>query len=490
MAVNQFLFKILMLLLIFISFVGIRASANLSVAEQAKKESTTDNNPKQQDQISPEAGSKVKAQDEMATVDVVVMGAPASELKAEDFVILDNNIPQKVSYLSRDQLPLAIVLMIDRSGSILQYLPVLQIAGVTALRRLKPDDQVALVGFDQRYEKLSDLTTDRLQVANLIAKIRVGDITNIYDPLYDVAEYLKINAPQRRHAIILISDNAPNFTSRHDAKHCRVALYETATTLYSIKIPNPREDSDIRLLAEESGGEVLEVNGSTSLKTALEEAIDRLRMQYTLGFKPSNPGRPGSLHKLVVNFANEESCPQCRLLMRGGYYAGKTTSFAPKEKAGLAGTKSKFQVDESLVQRNIQIAGTTTVDLDEIPFTVAGALEADSNNQPQAKIDLQIETEELDLSAVDNKRLARLAIAMFSADEKGKIVDTQWWKIEDRLSEKDYEKYSETGIPFSAKIPLKVINQFLKIVVYDVRSDKLGSRLLPLRNTVRQAPSR
>jgi hypothetical protein len=62
-----------------------------------------------------------------------------------------------------------------------------------------------------------------------------------------------------------------------------VELLETAATLYNIRIPNYSEDRNIRWLVEETGGEVLDVLDPASLKAALEKAMVRLRMQYTLG---------------------------------------------------------------------------------------------------------------------------------------------------------------------------------------------------------------
>ena len=64
------------------------------------------------------------------------------------------------------------------------------------------------------------------------------------------------------------------------------------------------------------------LKASASLQEALEKAISDLRLQYTLGFSPSDPGQEGSFHKLTVKLAAEDRCPACRLLVRSGYYAG------------------------------------------------------------------------------------------------------------------------------------------------------------------------
>ena len=52
---------------------------------------------------------------------------------------------QQVAHFSRDQLPLAVALVVDLSGSIQPFLRPLRYATLTALKTLKPEDQVALI---------------------------------------------------------------------------------------------------------------------------------------------------------------------------------------------------------------------------------------------------------------------------------------------------------------------------------------------------------
>jgi VWFA-related protein len=478
------------LLSIICSFlIGIQASGNLPVTAQTKEESKTDENREPRSSQGSGEGFKISTEVNLATADVTVVGAPASELRAEDFIVFDNGVAQKVSYFSRDQLPIAIAMLIDKSDSTKPYLPVLQVAGLTALRRLKREDQVALLAFDTNYELLSSLTDDRLRIAEKIGQLKFGGGTNIFDPLYEAASYLKKNAPQRRRAIILISDNGHHVDGIHDEKQCRVELLETATALYNIRIPASYEAPGIRELAEETGGDVMGVDGMGSLKEALENVIVQLRMQYTLGFDPSDPGKPGSFHKLNVQFANKERCPECQLSVRGGYYAGVAATLPLKEKAAAKAQRTDPKTDELLVQRSILIAGTTYLDLNEIPFEVSTNEQTDSKGQPQLQVDLKINPVDVDLSRAEGLRACKVIAAIFSADENGNGLGSSWLQIDQPLREEDYRQVMKNGIVFSTRVPLKVNNQILRIVVYDVRSDKLSSRFVKLRNTIEKKTS-
>ena len=142
---------------------------------------------------------------DLVTADITVTGAATPEFRAEDFVIYDNNLAQPITYFSHDQLPIAIALLIDSSYSIANHLNELQIAALTALGRLKAEDQVALFSFAERVSRLSDVTEDRLQIAKLVSHLTITPgATNIQAALLNASRYLRKVASRRRRAIILI----------------------------------------------------------------------------------------------------------------------------------------------------------------------------------------------------------------------------------------------------------------------------------------------
>lgn len=120
-----------------------------------------------QDQQTVEEIPKIKVDVSLVTMDLTVIPPTSGEFRAEDFIIYDNGVVQQVTHFSRDLIPLSVALVVDRSTSIEDYLPVLKKATLSALGHLKPEDQVALFSFDYETLKLKDFTVDH----NLIAKI-------------------------------------------------------------------------------------------------------------------------------------------------------------------------------------------------------------------------------------------------------------------------------------------------------------------------------
>jgi Ca-activated chloride channel homolog len=424
----------------------------------------------------------IKTDVNLVTIDVTVTGdAAVPEMKAEDFVIYDNNIAQPTSYFSQDQIPVAVAILIDNSGSITGYLHELQIAALSALRRLKPEDQVSLFSFSDQCTKVCDLTEDRLLVAKKINQLGIMGSTNVHGALKTVSHYLKNKAPGYRRAIILISDNCHNAGPENSQN----ALLESSITLYNVITDNSpycaNQSKKLMKIAEESGGEVMKVQG-TSLKQALEKAISSLRTQYILGFTPSNPGKNGSFHELKVRFANIDRCPECQIKARRGYYAGVSAPLIPPAQTPIASKQSPTEIDQQLLQRSIFTAGTVYTDLEEIRFMVSTDERIGSNGEPQIQVDLRIGPAGVDFTTIGNRHACKMTAAFFYAEQNGKILGTNWWDIERQLDEESYDRVIKTGIPFSAVIPLKVKKQILKIVIYDEKSGRMGSKLVQLHD--------
>ena len=281
---------------------------------------------------SAQGGFRFKVNVDLVTVDAIVRdreGNSVDGLQAEDFVLYDNGAAQQVTLFSRDELPLAVALLLDRSPSVANYLSEFRTTAWMELERFKPADRVVLFSFDQFPSRLTDLTEDRRLIATRVGEIVMGVNTNIYDALIESAHYLLAEAPARRRAIIMISDNYTNLL-HHDDKEALRAVLEASATLFSIKAPSEfrwaepiKDPKFIEQIAVAAGGQVLDLNAAETLSGALDKAIAHLRRGYTIGFTPSRPDAGDTFHKLTVKLAADKRCQGCTIQARSGYYARK-----------------------------------------------------------------------------------------------------------------------------------------------------------------------
>jgi VWFA-related protein len=260
-------------------------------------------------------GFKLKVDVQLVMVDAVVRdraGHPMDNLRREDFRVYENSVEQKIQSFSRDELPLAVALVVDRSGSVAPYMNELRHAAYQALSQLKRGDQVALFTFAGEVQRLEDLTTDRRRIADRIAQIHAGGGTNIIDALFDATYYLSAVARDRRRAIILISDNAATTKPRASQSQTIQLAMESETVVYSVKTAGDSTPLTMRVpiwlggtgsvnkVTQETGGEIIDVTRVGSLDAALATVISRLKLRYSLGYQSTNTSHDPGLRKIDV----------------------------------------------------------------------------------------------------------------------------------------------------------------------------------------------
>ena len=279
---------------------------------------------------------RLKADVDLVLVEATVRdqdGGIVNNLRPGNFRVDENGVEQQISYFSRDELPLAVALVLDCSGSMGPVLKQLHRVAFDTLSSLKPDDQVALFDFAARAELLAGLTRNRQRIADAIGIIRPGGGTVIPDALYEAALYLARAAPGRRHAIILVSDNENTLKGYCDEKRVIRQALESEAVIYSIRIaegshphsmyvllPIFREVS-VTKITHETGGEVIDARNIDSIRSAMATAISRLKQRYSLGYYSTNRRHDGAFREIEIRVTDGSNAGKYTVYARHGYYA-------------------------------------------------------------------------------------------------------------------------------------------------------------------------
>jgi Ca-activated chloride channel homolog len=431
-----------------------------------------------QPQLPPPQDFKLRVDVDLVTVDVSVYGTPARELRVDDFTVYDNNESQRLIHFSRDQLPLAVALVVDGSGSLYAYARQLQSAARVALGSLKPEDQVVLFGFSMFPTRLSDLTHDPARIIEKLIRLAPSGTTNIWDAIFVAAHYLRDKAPDYRRALILVSDNGQLIQWGQTGNSALEEALVAGAGVYAIRIPGSAElyaESDtVRMIADESGGEYLDAKTGEALMAALNQSVTKLRMQYTLGFNPVKPRDDGSFHTLRVALKGNGACPDCRVHTRKGYYDG-----AP----ALGGTATKrippLNDVPALVYSRMTLAAAEISEVKEIPFRASAAADSSSTTRTATKVDLQIDVAGVHFKTGYGLHAANLCIALFGSTADGICYSTDWKVLDLQLREEAYQRTVASGILHSAS--LRGAPRFITAVVYDMSNGKMGLQRLTMK---------
>ncbi|MGO9639864.1 MAG: VWA domain-containing protein [Candidatus Acidiferrales bacterium] len=173
-------------------------------------------------------------------------GQVIDDLKQQDFVLREDGTQQQIKHFSRDELPLAMALVVDTSESIRPYIESLRDTTEIALRSLKPEDEVALFTFSSDVNRVVDLTHDKQKVADAMENIEAGGSTDINDAIYDAAEYLRAQAPMMRRVIVLVSDNRGTRAGSAKPDAVVETVLKSDAPVYSLKISGDNGNRDNR----------------------------------------------------------------------------------------------------------------------------------------------------------------------------------------------------------------------------------------------------
>src|SRR5438093_1232297 len=158
------------------------------------------------------SAQSIRVTSDLVVVDAQVVdrktGAALEGLTREDFTILEDGVPQRITHFSQDQIPFSLLLSLDVSTSVLPILAQIHQGALHALQALRPDDEVAVMAFGVTSELVLGFTRDRDKVAAVIGTIdehvaaRVGQKTHIDDALFAAARYLRRDAAPNTRRVV------------------------------------------------------------------------------------------------------------------------------------------------------------------------------------------------------------------------------------------------------------------------------------------------
>jgi len=263
-------------------------------------------------------------------------------LRAEDFLLTDKGVPQKISLDDEAHQPLSLVVLMQTGGpAVHEFNKYANLETMLAAMLGEAPNQVSIVSFDSRPEAASPFTSDITQWTDAINHPDPGDSgAAIMDGLKYALNLLAKQPQANRRAILLISQPT-DVGSKTTAKEILQISGETNTAIYTLtfspqitrlkgalKDPPRTNDPPITLpngtysayfhlteplqmilsamhknVAEEvaslTGGEASEFNNQHELDDGLATLTRHMQNRYTLSFTPSSK-EPG-LHPIKVS---------------------------------------------------------------------------------------------------------------------------------------------------------------------------------------------
>lgn len=309
-----------------------------------------------------------RAQDEVLRTDISLVqlnvgvvdrnGRAITSLSRTDFNVYEDGIKQTISSFEPVNAPFSLVLLLDMSGSTLNFRSQLKLATIRFLDALAPEDRVAVVQFNAKIKKLTDFSTDRGKAAYAIEIADGAGNTHLYDALKFALKELEREG-QRRKAIVVLTDgldtemrnvdrravasaqtdaealaaikpeaSAPLTTVLNSADRQGVTIYPLALPSGDPKrLPIPGPDitgiyaaarARIQSLASRTGGRLTDINRIDQMARIYPTVAADLRTLYTMAYQArGDRPRDGKWREVRVEVVQ----PELTVRTRPGYYA-------------------------------------------------------------------------------------------------------------------------------------------------------------------------
>jgi VWFA-related protein len=310
----------------------------------------------------PESSTEVvKIDVDLVKIDALVLQKNTARivggLNKEDFLLYEDGIKQEITHFSQDQLPLSVVVAIDRGPAcphpIDVWSDVAHRAAREAIDRLKPVDEVSVMAFTDTTKLIQPFTRNRILLEkalnNIPEQAKTTKVAHCFNLMFaDAAEHmLKASNPAGRRVIIVITSMTRLFDCSNgpSSRAATTAIYEAGAVVCAIipkvviqqventlQIVATRVNKvvgakymDLEYLANETGGEVL-ANKPEKLDTTFQTLIDHLRSRYNLAFVSTNKQRDGTTRKLKLDLdpARQKSQEKKVIKARRSYIAPRS----------------------------------------------------------------------------------------------------------------------------------------------------------------------
>lgn len=232
-------------------------------------------------------------------VDALVLqgNKPIGGLTASDFEVRDNGVLQTIDAVESNDVPINALLALDTSGSVEgRRLTDLVDAGRTLFDGLTPRDRGALTTFNHAVTPRVSLTSDVAWLKGALDRIVPSGATAIMDGVY-VALVATLAEPGR--SLVVVCTDGRDTASWLQADEVIETAKRSNAVIYAVAAGAAGRESDLKALAELTGGQLIEVEKSSGYTAQLRRILTEFRSRYVLSFTPTGVAS-GGFHRLDV----------------------------------------------------------------------------------------------------------------------------------------------------------------------------------------------
>ena len=269
-------------------------------------------------------------------------GKPIGDLSQNDITVQDDNKPPTaiLGFRTEQALPLRVGVAIDTSNSVTSRFRFEQAAASAFFHQTvnRDNDLGFVMGFENHPTVMQDFSGDPDLLSQGVERLKIGGGTALYDAVHAACQKLRNRQEQDMVArVLVVLSDGQNNAGVVTLEHAIDAAQEAEVTVYAIstnyRTLDPEHDfashegnSNLRKLAEQSGGRVLFPNTPKDVAKAFVKIEEELRSRYAVSYKPAEFTPDG--HYRTIKIEARKAGDKLEIRARKGYYARAASSLS------------------------------------------------------------------------------------------------------------------------------------------------------------------
>ena len=243
-----------------------------------------------------------------------------------DFNVYENGSPQTITSFRHEDIPVAMGIVVDNSGSMREKRQKVNAAALNLVRASNSNDEVFIVNFNDEYYLDQDFTSSVNKLKAGLEKIETRGGTALYDAVVASADHLKKEGKLEKKVIFVVTDGEDNESAETLEQAVRRLQGDGGPTVYAIGILEGEEHPKhakraLQIMTERTGGLAFFPKTLDEVDAISRSVAHDIRTQYTIGYKPTTPKTQGGYRQVKVD-ARSRDHGKLTVRTKSGYYAG------------------------------------------------------------------------------------------------------------------------------------------------------------------------
>ena len=251
-------------------------------------------------------------------------------LKASNFLVLEDGVPQTISSVRVTQKPITAVMLLEFAANSYYFINQMQNASYTFFQTLRPDDYVAVITYDLRTHILTDFTNNKNVIGQALQSLTIPGFsdTDMFDALYETLD--RVSRIEGQKYIILIGTGRDTFSKITLDQMLAKIKATPNVTIFTIgtgaflnemyggqggmggamrDMNYLQAQNQLKTFAAMTGGLSFSPVFQGELPDIFSTINNSIRNQYVLTYTPTNMKDDGSYRKVKVLLVDNEGHP-------------------------------------------------------------------------------------------------------------------------------------------------------------------------------------